>query len=345
MTQTSRYAGRFAVVVNGKARRVTQELVSVIDELVKNGDLFVSRSLEEGKEIAETIVRRGYPIVLAGGGDGTFVHTVTWVMEAALARSVPPPRFGLLRLGTGNALAWVLGASQKQPKLALEDIDRTAREGGKSQLRMLVVEGVITPFAGIGTEASILKHYGEVKDVLSHIPVMRMFAEGRSAYALAMLTRSVPAHLFERRPRVRIINEGKAAYRLGPNGQPLGPVINRGEPLFEGRTRLVSMSTIPFWGFGVRAFPFANEREDRFNLRVIDLHLHDGFHARQIWKGTYRNPRFQDYLAEKVTIECDDPTLLQIGGDVVGKRKTIQAELYETSIPVIDYYSPPLSSV
>ena len=48
-----------AVVVNGRAKQVTEELVETLDQIVQSGDLFVSRSLEEGKEIARIIVERG----------------------------------------------------------------------------------------------------------------------------------------------------------------------------------------------------------------------------------------------------------------------------------------------
>src|SRR5690349_24911033 len=99
---------KVAVVVNGNAKAVTDDLVEVLDQIVQSGDLFVSRSLDEGREIARTIVERGYPTVLTGGGDGTFVQMVTWVADEARKLGRPLPRFGLLRLGTGNALAWVL---------------------------------------------------------------------------------------------------------------------------------------------------------------------------------------------------------------------------------------------
>ena len=108
-------ADRVAVVVNGRAKQVTEELVETLDQIVQSGDLFVSRSLDEGKDIARIIVERGYPTVLTGGGDGTFVQMVSWVVRSAEELGKPFPRFGLLKLGTGNALAWVLA---KQPAIA-----------------------------------------------------------------------------------------------------------------------------------------------------------------------------------------------------------------------------------
>ncbi|MCA9615376.1 MAG: hypothetical protein KC586_21620, partial [Myxococcales bacterium] len=80
------------MVVNGNAKRVTDDLVEILDQIVRSGDLFVSRSLEEGQEIAKRIVDRGYPTVLTGGGDGTFTQMVTWIVREAQARGIEPPR-------------------------------------------------------------------------------------------------------------------------------------------------------------------------------------------------------------------------------------------------------------
>ena len=72
---------RVAVVINGNAKDVTRELVDVLDQIIASGDLFVTRSLEEGREIALEIVSRGYQTVLTGGGDGTFSQMDTAVVH------------------------------------------------------------------------------------------------------------------------------------------------------------------------------------------------------------------------------------------------------------------------
>jgi len=102
------------------------------------------------------------------------------------------------------------------------------------------------------------------------------------------------------------------------------------------------MSTIPYWGFGARIFPFANEREDRFSLRVVDISSWDvALHLRAIWKGTYRSDKVHDFLVEQVSVHYDDPMPLQVGGDAVGARTVTHARLAQSPIEVVDYYSPP----
>ena len=51
---------RVAVVLNGNARQVTDELVESFDQLIGSGDLFLSRSLDEAHGIALNIVESGY---------------------------------------------------------------------------------------------------------------------------------------------------------------------------------------------------------------------------------------------------------------------------------------------
>ena len=333
---------RVAVVANGNAKHVTDDLVDVLDQIVQSGDLFVSRTLEEGREIAETISERGYPTVLTAGGDGTFVQMVTWITAASKREGRQPPRFGLLRLGTGNALAWVLGAENPKGRGAVADLARLRTTAGSGTLRLLEVEDILTPFAGLGIDAITLSLYNDTRDRMRRVPILERFASGGLAYAIAIGGRAMPDYLTRGHPYVRVINEGAPAIRLGVDGQPVGPEVQKGDLLYEGPSRMVAMSTIPYWGFGARIFPFAGEREDRFNLRVADVGTLDvALNFRQLWKGTYRSDKVHDFLVEEASIHYDEPLELQIGGDPVGKRRYVKVRLAPEPIAVVDYYAPP----
>jgi diacylglycerol kinase family enzyme len=331
---------RVAVIVNGRARQVTEDLVEVLDQLVHSGDLYVSRDLEEADRIAETILDRGYRTVLTGGGDGTFVQMVTRIVRGARERGVPPPRFGLLKLGTGNALAWVLGSQSPKGKGIVADLGRLRTEGGSRSLRLLDVEGLLTPFAGLGVDATCLDHYARTKELLARRRLTRGLSSGAPAYLLAIVGRSLPEFVLRPHPHVRVVNEGAEAVLMGP-GDKVAARFEPGAVLFDGPSRIVCMSTIPYWGFGARVFPFADEREDRFSLRVADITSTEvARHIRGLWRGTYRSPTIQDFLVERVSIHYEDDMPLQVGGDVVGRRRVVHAALSE-AIRVVDYYAPP----
>jgi len=336
---------RIAVVVNGNAKSVTADVISTLDQILLGGDLFVSRKLEDAADIARTLVSRGYGTVLTGGGDGTFTVMVTEVVREAKAQGRPVPRFGLLKLGTGNALAWVAGASRTKGRGLSADIQRLREDAGSRPLRLVEVEGFLAPFAGFGVDAVVLTDYAAVKTMLAKTPLKR-YAPGGLSYVLASVTRSLPTFVVRPVPHFRIKNEGAEAYRIGERGGLMGQPIPRGETIYEGPGRIVGLATIPYYGFGFRMFPFADERPDRMQLRVStisSLGFVRNFPA--IWRGDFHDPNIVfDYLVDAVSIEVDPPTVFQIGGDPQGERARVKAQVSREPIRLVDFYGPPSAS-
>jgi len=333
---------RVAVVVNGNARSVTREVISTLDKILLGGDLFVSRRLEEGPELARTIVNRGYGTVLTGGGDGTFTAVLTDVVREARQLGKPIPRFGFLKLGTGNALAWVVGASGSKRRGLAADIERLRQDAGSRPVRFVEVEGLIAPFAGFGVDAVVLQDYELVKQRLMKT-ALRGVAAGPLSYAIASVTRSIPSYFFRQVPHCRIVNDGEDAHRVGAKGSIVGPPIPKGQTIYEGPARIAAVSTIPYYGFGFRAFPYAEERPDRMSLRISTITpIPFVRNFRSIWRGEYENSSLMfDYLVDAVTFEFDPPTPFQIGGDARGERARVQAVLSPTTVRLVDFYAPP----
>ncbi|MEZ4224908.1 MAG: diacylglycerol kinase family protein [Polyangiaceae bacterium] len=333
---------RIAVVVNGNARSVTDEVISTLDQILLGGDLFVSRKLEDSREIAKTLIARGYGTVLTGGGDGTFTVIVSDVIREARAQSRPLPRFGLLKLGTGNALAWVVGASRAKGRGLAADIQRLREDAGSRRVRLVEVDGFLTPFAGFGIDAVVLRDYNEARAMLQKT-VLRRYASGGLGYVVGSVTRSLPSYFFRAEPHCRVTNEGKDAYRMGDKGQTLGPPIPKGEVIYEGPAKIAALGSIPFYGFGFRFFPFADEREDRMQLRVSTIGPVQFVRSfRAIWRGEFHDPSVVfDYLVDAVRIEVDPPTVFQIGGDPRGERTSVSARLSPEVLRIVDFYAPP----
>jgi diacylglycerol kinase family enzyme len=328
---------RVAVVLNGNARQVTDELVESFDQLVGSGDLFLSKSLDEARDIARNIVEAGYPVVLTGGGDGTFVQMVTAITKQARSRSQEPPRFGLLKLGTGNSLAWALGAGTSR-KDVIADLARLRHDSAHRDFRLIEVQDLLTPFAGAGFDALGLKHFHEVRSVVRRLPWVGKRASGGVSYAISIPALTIPQLALRPRMTVRIVNRG-AAERLDQHGRPSGPPIEEGEVIFEGPCIAALVSTIPYWGFGVRVFPFADNRPpNRFCLRVVATSpLHVAAHMLSVWKGTYRHQNLIDVYAEDVEFEFEEPNPIEIGGDPGGMTKSMRARLDPVPIQLIDY--------
>jgi diacylglycerol kinase family enzyme len=333
---------RIAVVINGNAKRVNDEVIDTLDQILSAGELFVSRRVEEGRYIARTLVERGYGTVLLGGGDGTFTVMVSDIVREARRQGKVPPRFGLLRLGTGNALAWVIGSSTAKRGGLQVDIERLRGDAGSRPIRLVEVEEYLAPFCGFGIDALVLRDYDQVKKAIARGPLGRL-VPGAVTYVISATTRSLPAFLFRPVPHIRVVNEGAEAYRLGEKGGIVGRPIRKGEVIYEGRARIASVATIPYFGFGFRCFPFAEERPDRMNLRISTIGSWTvATNFPSIWKGQYENLELLfDYLVEKVSIETDPDTEFQIGGDPVGKRSKVRVGLSPEPIRLVDFYAPP----
>ena len=267
---------------------------------------------------------------------------VTAVVNEARRQRKALPRLGLLRLGTGNALAWVVGASRVKGRGLAADIQRLNQDAGSRALRLIEVEGVIAPFCGIGADAVVLSDYQAVKRALEGTPLGRL-ARGPAGFCVAAATRSIPSYMLRVVHHCRVTNHGSVAFRIGAKGSILGPPIPPGGIIYEGPARVASMSTVPYYGFGFRFFPYAEEREDRMQLRISTIGLAAFINNfRSIWRGEYNDPETVfDYLVDAVTIEMDPATAFQVGGDEHGQRTRVQARLSPEAIRLVDFYAPP----
>ena len=325
------------MVLNGNARQVTNELVASLDQIVGSGDLFLSKSLDEARDIAHGIVDAGYPVVLTGGGDGTFVQMVTSITKEARRRNQEPPSFGLLRLGTGNSLAWALGAGTSRSGV-FADLARLRHDSAHREFRLIEVQGLMTPFAGAGFDALGLKHFHEVRSLVRHLPIVGKRATGAVSYAISIPLLTIPGLALQPRMAVRVVSRG-AGERLDRNGRPTGPPLRKGDVIFEGECIAALVSTIAYWGFGARVFPFADARpQDRFCLRIVATSpLHVAAHMLSAWKGTYRHDDLIDVYAEDVDFEFDKPTAVEIGGDPAEMTDSMHARLHPEPVKLIDY--------
>ncbi|MFL5421095.1 MAG: diacylglycerol/lipid kinase family protein [Myxococcales bacterium] len=348
---------KVAVLLNGNARAVTEQLRRELEQFVPPEDLFFSRTFEDARSIARTVLDRGYPTVLTGGGDGTFVGYVNCLFDEVAreqphlfvrasggsAAAVAPrhtsrmPRFGVLRLGTGNALAEFAGASARRLGV-VEDILRT-RSGEVSRARalhLLHCEGKRAPFAGLGLDARILNDYVAVKKGAAGI--------GKAGYFWAVATRTIPAVLAERTvPMVEVVNVGSAARKLDWNGRPVGREIRRGELLYRGPCRIAAAGTVPCYGFGFRIFPFALRSPGQFQLRLSSMTVAQTLaQAPRIWKGITPRKGVADFLCDRVHVKFDREMPFQIGGDAEGYRKELELSMCDQPLELLDFNCGPL---
>ncbi|HTO96677.1 MAG TPA: diacylglycerol kinase family protein [Myxococcales bacterium] len=339
---------RVAVLLNANARSVSEDLQRELENFVPPEDLYYSRCLEDARAISRKVLDKGYRTVLTGGGDGTFVGYVNCLFEQAQQPSTPfgsgalkltpvpahaleLPRFGVLKLGTGNALADFVGASDRRLGV-VEDILR-ARSGEASvarPLHLISYQGKRAPFAGLGIDAKLLNDYVGLKD---------RFGPGGFGYFCSVVGKTLPSYLFSGSvANVEVVNLGGPAQQLGPDGKRLGRDFERGEILYRGPCKFAAVSTVPNFGFGFQAFPFALRAPGRFQLRLTAIGVPKVLaNLRTLWRGGPPPKGILDFHCDQVLIRFDREMPLQVGGDAEGYTREVVFGMAERPLELLDF--------
>jgi diacylglycerol kinase family enzyme len=330
--------GDVAVLLNAHAYKVNPGVRRALTSVLPDEHLYFSRDSSDAVEIAEEVVTRRYRTVFTGGGDGTFVAWVNRILESSERRAIRPPRFGVLALGTGNAVAEMVGA---EPRRHLQDLARYVRGevDGVRRLDLLTCDGRRTPFAGVGVDAAILHDYNWIRGQLEDTPLRRL-GEGMPGYGLAAALRSVPRLLAERRTAFcEVINTGRSAWRLDQSGRRIGRPVGHGELLYAGPCMLAAASTVPYYGLGLRLFPFAEQAPGMMQVRIAtSIHIHTLLlNLGNIWSGQFSHPGLLDFHADRVSLRFERPMPLQIGGDAEGWREEVSFGMAANPVEIVDF--------
>ena len=347
---------RVAVILNRNARKVTDRLAKKIARIVGSDNLFYSHDLDQAETYIREVVQRGYGTILSGGGDGTLARTVNMVrsyidesnlwrmqqrsIQGGLPTLLGMPRFGFLKLGTGNGLASVVGAGH--PLRDLQNIV-TYAPSRTHQIPMIESEGEQFFFAGLGYDSMLLNDYNNlVKN--AHGSFWESLTAGLGGYFYAVLTRTVPrALLSNAQCEGRIINRGRG-YFVDPRRGDAVVELEPGAVLFEGRASCIAAGTSPFFGYGFKMFPFANMMPQMMQLRVSTMGpLSVLGNLGSLWRGHHRSPgRIADFLVEDIQIELDMPFPFQHSGDAQGLKQDISLKLASLPLRLVDCHKPTL---
>ena len=311
---------RYAVLLNARAKGWTGEVHEAVQRFVPPGDLFLTDDFTQARTTVQRVLESGYDALFTGGGDGTVVYLINAIEEAIekgkIRREDAPP-VGVLRLGTGNAIASYVGAGP-----IIEDLS-LLHAGSPLKVREinLVEDGQHRfPFAGFGWDADILNDYDQFKASVRDTAIEN-FATGLGGYALSIASKTIPKAIVRGGKTATFTNLGDVAYELDAYGHVVRE-YGQGEVMYRGPIKITSPASIPFWGFKIRMFPFCNLKPGFFELRSytgsIPRVLSDlpGF-----WKGEVAPELLGDWLVKKVQVDIDDGTMsYQVAGDAAGYR-------------------------
>ncbi len=303
----------YGVVLNANAGRVTPRLARRIERVVGADHVFLSESEEHAREILQTCLERGYDTVFAGGGDGTILQAVNTLRE--LAGDAAPP-VGVLRLGTGNALARHLGSGL--PLLELLRWQSPRVPFHRVPVRLVEHGDTLFPFGGLGVDAAVLNDYVALRKKHGGPGWSKLFS-GLSGYLIAGFGVTIPRFLRRPLADVEVLNLGGPAYRCAPGGKPIGDPIPTGGVLYRGPASTLGVATTPLVGYGMRLFPYACRVPDRFQLRLLNFTpLQCARHLAAAWQGRLNHPECHDFYVERVKVRSSRALPLQLGGDALG---------------------------
>ncbi len=325
-------SGRFAVVLNRNAKKVTEKVEELSGELVPPDDLFLSSSAEESEVIARTIVERGYEAVFAGGGDGTVMHIINQLATYPLEQQ---PAIGILKLGTGNAMARMVSSGNVSGDLKTY-ITSATRE--YVPLSLVEAENNRFPFAGLGVDAEILNDYSSVREGVGQNPVLKPILQTVGGYFVSFFSRTMPrrtAQAFKESNKAKITVKSGICTQVNSQGEAIA-TFQPGDVLYDGPLLAGLVGTVPYYGYGLKILPFANVDPMRFQLRLATMPTFKALMSLpSVWKGEYEGEGMLDFLAEQIEFSYDAPAPFQMGGDAAGERDRVLFTIVPNAVRLI----------
>jgi diacylglycerol kinase family enzyme len=329
-----------AVLVNVRARHGSHTVGEKIRAILPDARVAVTHSLEDARAwVRDDLVHARPKIVLSGGGDGT----ATALLNELRAHGVQVPVFGLLPLGTGNG--WARATGDVGTRAALRGLaalrahveERPEDAPPVRTFDLVEAEGRLAPFAGTGWDAEVLADY---KRFTEQAPAaLRTLGGATFGYLQSLFTRTIPRHLGGERPRVRVVNLGEPALRADADGRPVPvPGGGAGAVLYEGPLSVGGASITEELGLGFRAFPFAHLVPGRMCVRVYAATTMSAtLRIASLWRGAHPLPDDHHFFVTKVRFELDRPMPIEIGGDLLGDRTTLELSRVPEAVPLVDW--------
>jgi diacylglycerol kinase family enzyme len=329
-----------------KARKVRQSTLDMISQHVDVDDVYVTRTIEQSDQSLDEIIEKKYPLVLSGGGDGTAMRIIEQMRlkvgrKNAAGGQFAVPRFGLLKLGTGNGWAGLLETPARvAPIWALRQMRE--HEMKFTPFNMIESENRLCHFGGFGLDALILNNYIDLKNRFKK-GFMWKLSNSMIGYLWATFMISAPQVVIRRfAMNVRIVNNSEEpVFLVGPDGAFEQLPLKKGETLYEGRTLIVGVGTTSNYGFKLKIFPWACAKPGYMNLRIGDTNVPQIMaNVRPVWAGRPGVPGLKDWLVKDVIVESEKEMPYQLGGDPEGYRTRGQFKVSDFTVDMLDFRRP-----
>jgi len=326
------------VIVNLRARRGSAKVADACGRELPGARVLLSRDPAEAVEFIRANESGRRSLLVSAGGDGTALGAVNAFRADVL-------RLGLLPLGTGNAWAHASGAPGWRSGIArLGAFLRAGTPPPLRRFRLVEIQGaaargasLLSHFAGTGWDAEVIDDFRRQKDGLGILPFS--WRRGLAGYLQGVFTRTIPRHLVTPLAEVEITNLGSPALIVDADGRAVPvPGGEAGQVIYRGPAGVCAAGTIETWGFGFRAFPFANLHPDRFCLRIYGgTAAQAAVRMRPLWRGAHPVAKMHNFLLDRCRAVFSRPVPFQAGGDPLGHRQEIEYGLADETVDILDW--------
>jgi len=207
-------------------------------------------------------------------------------------------------------------------------------------LPLVEVEKRRFPFAGLGWDAELLNDYVQIKQRVRDTALSPLF-ENVGGYFAALFTTLIPrrtaAFFSGDQPKVRIVSTGGEAWRTKDDGSP-GERFQPGEVIYEGPANCVMAGTCPYYGYGMKVLPFANQSPQFMQIRVIQVGIASILaNLKPVWQGTHRDEGILDFMVQGVHLEFEEEMPYQEAGDAMGYRREVDFNVSHTKVNLLRF--------
>ncbi|MBT3814851.1 hypothetical protein HOE37_00220 [Candidatus Woesearchaeota archaeon] len=336
--------------LNPRAGRFTPKIINAIEQRFAE-DYRVK--IYSGNYPRRKTLQDKPQVITLGGGDGTIRYESNKfiLLCEELGLSFNKQLFAILKLGTGNAISYELGAGKDHLEQLEMILETDVNELPTIQVPLIEITGT-TPqgekektysmLTGAGWDGIILKKYKQsplngLVGYFSTIPssATEIFFGKKLKFEISFPQGAELAEIFE---------EDIEFMRL-----PLGD----GERfLQENQIHALVAGTTPYFGYNFVGFPYAKKArsEGKMHIRAVGGNRYSMIprfvaHTKSIWSGEYRHRDVSEIVAPEVEIALlDKEASAQAGGDHFGEFTRINWKVSDYVLNLVDYNAMRTSS-
>jgi diacylglycerol kinase family enzyme len=296
------------VIINPHAsgnRRRPRRLARFTALVGEDGEVVATRDLDDLDGSLRRFHEKGFDIVAVCGGDGSFYHSVSRIIEVWGEGNMP--LLLPLRGGTINNLARTLGARRKRAESMLAHVVKDYRQGRTHETTerdLILVNG---------------EHYGYIIGAGLIVNFLRLYYSGKNPG---------PVRAFYLLARLGVSNIFKTSL-IGSVVKPFhADVFCDGERVpFRSFTMLLA-SSVAHIGLGVRPFYLSARKSGWYH--VLAGPSTPGQLLSRLWRFFRGYPAnldtLYDTMARELVVEFSEPQSFTINGDVLDPVEVLRLE-------------------